>query len=215
MGVFEFFLSACTDLAFVPALVQVFKRRRHFELFIGVFQLFAAFMYNCSEAMGVDIFIRQLDWHLISDVMTLSYVCCLLVHIRGSTNENMSILLRYLSFSLAWVLKLRDSWDSAHWEAGLVIVYLLIAGYGAVTQSEELRKHYRTGTLQAGAGFLACAGIFFFILEATDTDDDYGVLRGVIHCFAAAGAYCLWKGIPSLDSKKFDGLPSQSSSNFV
>ena len=32
--VIRFLLSACTDLAMVPALSQVAKHRRHFELFI-------------------------------------------------------------------------------------------------------------------------------------------------------------------------------------
>ena len=41
---FRFLLLVGTCLAFVPALRLIYQNKRHFELYIGVFQLLAAVM---------------------------------------------------------------------------------------------------------------------------------------------------------------------------
>lgn len=99
----------CSALA--PALLQVAKRRRHFELFIGSFQLLSAILYNASEAIQMPLFIDNIDWHFINDVTALTFACCLLVHCMGNTSEDTNIVLRYIAFACAWTFKYRDSWD--------------------------------------------------------------------------------------------------------
>ena len=41
-AVLRFVLGAITDFALVPSLYQIAKRRRHFEMFIGVTQVITA-----------------------------------------------------------------------------------------------------------------------------------------------------------------------------
>ena len=97
--------------ALAPALIQVARRRRHFELFIGTFQFLSALLYNLSEALQMPLFINNIDWHFINDVTGLTFACCLLVHCMSNESENLNILLRYIAFGCAWVFKYRDSWD--------------------------------------------------------------------------------------------------------
>lgn len=206
-------LGAATDLAFVPALGEIFKRRRHFELFIGTLQLLSSFMFNSSQALGQKIFIRELEWHFISDVLSLAYVCCLLTHCMGNQNEVTNIILRYVAFSLAWIFKLRDAWDSAYWEATLIIVFVLMAAYRISHQTGRVRAQYDTKSLRLGGGCLVGAGILL-LMDLLEMADSYGFVLAAVHLLGAATAYFFWKGVPAFDTKKNDDLP-QTSSQFV
>lgn len=210
-GVAEFVLAALTDLCFLPALVQVARRRRHFELFVGGLQLVSAFMFNSSHALGTGIFIKTLHWHFMSDVLTLTYVCCLLVHCMGNSREDVNIGLRYTAFGCAWIFKFRDEWDSAIWEAALVVVYLGLAAYGVSTQSPAMRAQYDVASLRIGAGALLGA-LLLLAVDLAGLGDSYGLLAGLMHGSAAVTAWFLWKGVPVFDSKKNDDVLRKNAS---
>ena len=53
----RFLFEIVTDLAFVPSLAKVARRRRHFELFIGVLQFLSVSMYNVADALEISIFL--------------------------------------------------------------------------------------------------------------------------------------------------------------
>jgi len=212
MGVAEFFLSACTDAAFIPVLFQVAQRRRHFELFVGILQLTSTFMYNCSSALGTSLFIHGIQWHFISDVLTLTYVCCLLVHCAGGHDENINICLRYISFTCAWIFKYRDSWDSAVWETLLISIYVAMAIYGYVSQDVNRKKQYDSGSLQIGGGIMVFGGVFL-LLDFANLKDSFGLLDGCMHVAGAGAAFFMWKAVPTFDSKKNDDLPSRISTS--
>ena len=76
----KFVLKAASDLAFVPALKVMHTHRRHFELYIGFMQIFSAFMYNAVDSLGFDFYLRKNEWHFMSDVFSITYVCVLSLH---------------------------------------------------------------------------------------------------------------------------------------
>ncbi|GBG34519.1 Hypothetical Protein FCC1311_107432 [Hondaea fermentalgiana] len=202
-------LGAATDLAFVPALLEVYKRRRHFELFIGSLQLVSSFLFNSSQALGEKLFIGELDWHFISDVLSLTYVCCLLIHCMGIEDEVKNMILRYVAFSLAWIFKLRDAWDSALWEAALVIIYVCLAVYSVAQQSSRISAQYGMQSLRYGAGCLVGACLLLGV-ELAGFADSYGFVLAAVHLLGAATAFFLWRGVPSFDTKKNDDLLPRS-----
>ena len=104
--------------AFVPALRCVFLRRRHFESFIGVFQLVAALAYTITDCMGwaTLLLVASDDWHRLSDIMSETYVCLIAVHLMGLRDEDHMTLLRYVAFALVWLAKLADGWGSIVFE---------------------------------------------------------------------------------------------------
>jgi len=207
--ILRWLLGAATDLSFVPALLEIRRRRRHFELFVGGFQLFSSFMFNSSQSLEVPLFLRELDWHFLSDALSLSLVCCLLVHCQGNTDENLNIVQRYVSFALAFIFKFRDSWDSAAWEALLILAYVGLALYGFLNLKPKIRSQFDDQSLQRGGACLGTA-LCLLILEQSGIRDNFGFILGLTHIFGAAAAYFVWKGVPAFDNKKNDDLQSPS-----
>lgn len=212
--VFRFVLGAVTDLALIPALFQVKRLRRHFELFVGVSQIVASLLFNTCETLGISIFIREQDWHFVSDVLSLSYVCCLLVHAMSIGNENVNIMLRYTAFAAAWVFKIRDTWDSGAWEALLISCYLIGAVAAIISNPSRLKK-FKKHSFYKGASF-AVVAVICLVLELEETKDPYKLLAGFGHCLSGGAFFFLWRAIPVFDSKKMDDFDTLgSSSGFV
>jgi len=209
-AVIKILLGAVTDLALIPALFQVARLRRHFELFIGVSQIITSTLFNTCEGLGISIFVREQDWHFMSDVFSLSYMCCLLVHAMAISNENVNIVLRYSAFFLAWVFKARDTWDSGLWEAFLVGCYIVGAAAAVTSQPSRLSK-FRRVPFFTGAGFWVAAVICLAI--ELEESDPYKLVAGLGHVLSGAAFYYLWRAIPVFDAKKEDDF--QQTSNYV
>jgi hypothetical protein len=206
----KFFAAAATDLCLAPALCVVARHRRHFELFIGSFHLISSLLFNVSNALSARFFLREDQWHFISDVMSLTYVCLLLIHLMGNIDENTNIMLRYTAFASAWVFKLRDAWDSGFWEEILIAAYVLMAL--GIVMSRKTRD-FNTGLLTRGIVLIAGALICFYLEMRESPDikegqDPHKLLMGTGHILAGAAWYFLWQAVPVRDGsrrKKFDG----------
>jgi hypothetical protein len=198
----KFFAAAATDLALIPALYVVARHQRHFELYVGTFHLISSLLFNLSSVIEEPIFLVNLQWHFISDVMSLTYVCLLLIHLMGNIDENTNILLRYSAFSSAWIFKLRDSWNSAMWEELLISVYVILA----LVRFFATRPDFDSGLLTKGVLMIVGALICLY-LELDESQDPHKLLAGAGHLLAGAAWYFLWQAVPVRDGrrrKKFD-----------
>ena len=110
--ILRFLFEVLTNFFFIPAIAPLARHRRHFQVFVGVTQLVASFCYAISDYFNASLFLPPLSWHFISDVLSLTYACLLIIHLSGYEDEETNILLRYTAFFLAWVFKYRDSWVS-------------------------------------------------------------------------------------------------------
>jgi len=189
----------------------VAKHKRHFTLYIGVFQACAAILYNTSHAVGFNIFLSSLQWHFINDVLALTFVCCLLIHCMGNKSENLNITLRYIAFTCAWVFKERDQWDSVLWEGGLVAFYVLAAIYGMFILNPHLMKLWNIEAMKTG-GVLAFAALMLLALQYNPSITP--VITGLMHICAGGASYFFWKAVPVLD-KKTDLLLPTDGSRFI
>jgi hypothetical protein len=77
-----FCFEVLTDIAFVPPLVVMHRFRRHFELYIGVFQLATGFLYNFCNALNMNVFLSELQWHALNNILTTTYFLLLLIHLQ-------------------------------------------------------------------------------------------------------------------------------------
>ena len=159
-------------------------------------------MFNLCVAFETSIFLRENDWHFISDVTSLSYVCCLLVHLRAGIDEHVNQCLRYAAFALAWIFKVRDGWDSGAWEAVLIgafafVFALEVLGTGRI-------GYYKSNTFFSGIlTLLVALGCFYF-----EQEHQSQLIIAVGHILSGFALWSLWGSVPSLDiGKKFDDLP--------
>ena len=95
-AIVSFVLTTSTTAAFLPSLKLIYNRRRHFECFVGAGQLFSTLMFEASSSTGLRIFgISSDKYHHVSDILTETYVCLLLIHLLGIRDEDKLHLLRY------------------------------------------------------------------------------------------------------------------------
>ena len=125
----KLFFGVASCLASLPALSLVFLRRRHFELFVAVCQLLGALLYSVSDALSTDrlLFVRTMDWHFISDVLTECYVCLLALHLFPLRSEGATIVLRYAALALAVWAKMADGWEGVLAETLAVSIFVVPA----------------------------------------------------------------------------------------
>jgi len=109
----RFVFEVVTTVFFAPALRPLAKHRRHFALFVGVTQLLASACYAVSDYFASSLFIPSINWHFMSDVLSLTYGCLLLIHLSAIEDEETNVILRYAAFFGSWVFKYRDSWVSS------------------------------------------------------------------------------------------------------
>ncbi|GMF30181.1 unnamed protein product [Phytophthora fragariaefolia] len=210
----RFVFLALTDAAMLPALDVMKRNRRHFELFIGVFQLVIAFCFNAAEAFDANLFLAENEWHFISDVLSVTYFLLLCVHLMGYKDENHNIVLRYVAFAGAWLFKAKDGWDSTLYEGLLVVCYLLGVIYrrvftptGSISPLNKQNAIYGVGCLIAAA----VVGVLAIFFEDDENHAALGLAKGLMHVCGGAAFYYAWLSVPCMDSKKDDIIPTHSS----
>ncbi|KAG7386117.1 hypothetical protein PHYPSEUDO_000624 [Phytophthora pseudosyringae] len=210
----RFVFLALTDAAMLPALDVMRCNRRHFELFVGVLQLVVAFSFNAAEAFDTQLFLKEDQWHFISDVLSISYFLLLCVHLMGYKDENHNIVLRYVAFAGAWLFKTKDGWDSTLYEGVLVVCYLVGVVYRrGFTPSSNISPLSKQNAMYA-VGCLAAAAIVGFIAIFFEDDKNHtalGFAKGLMHMLGGAAFYYAWLSVPCMDSKKDDIIPTHSS----
>lgn len=210
----RFVFLALTDAAMLPALDVMKRNRRHFELFVGVLQLVIAFCFNAAEAFDTQLFLKEDEWHFISDVLSIAYFLLLCVHLMGFKDENRNIVLRYVAFAGAWLFKTKDGWDSTLYEGLLVVCYLLGVAYRRLlTPSNNISPLNKQNAVY-GVACLVAATVVGSIAIYFDDDENHaalGLAKGLMHMLGGAAFYYAWLSVPCMDSKKDDIIPTHSS----
>ena len=227
----HFAVSVGSCLAFMPALRLMAQRRRHFEVFIGVFQLLSAVMYSGCDALGSQrgFFVARDDWHRISDITTETSVCFICIHLYGLRHEDTMIWLRYLAFGGSWLAKLADGWGSVVFEtvflSGFVVPASALAIQGLLFAPGHLKGVFaffpyplsspitafldRTLAYDLKVVPYAAASVIVgvvFLAAELRFDVPLRLLNAIAHCFFGLSAYFLWKLLPCYD--KSDALPT-------
>lgn len=203
--------DTATVAAMVPSLRIIYGHKRHFELFVGVFQVVSGVFYNLSVSFGnAPIFLRQDDWHMIADITAEAYICLLCVHLAGFRDEGRNALLRYVGFALCWIVKLRDGWDSVVYEVLVVSAFVAtpIVTYARAYSGSRPPLPYRKKALLRGAQLGAAALTLLIVEQVWDTS--FRFFLGMFHMAAGGAAYYCWQILPAMDRKKIDGLPLYS-----
>lgn len=199
----QLFTSVASDFAFLPALFVVIKHRRHFEIYIATFQIVAAILYNTCQAIHASIFLSALQWHFINDVLLNTFVATWFIHVASIHKQDINILLRYLAFTLSWIAKTKDQWDSIFYQAIVICSFMSLAAAGylyATVIKQQLypgdKRNYAqfdNDSIIKGKVFLAVSLVLFLLqLNATVSP----IVTGSMHLAAGAASYYLWKGIP-------------------
>jgi hypothetical protein len=173
----RFAFEALTDLALLPSLAIVAERGRHFELFVGAFQLVCSLGYNITDALEISLLLSPREWHQLTNVLTISYGLHLFVYLMGNRSEERDHLLRYLAFASVWVAQIRDGYwmETTHYTLYVALAFMLLP-VAHMLFGKHIPYFDRPKVIY---GFLALvvAG-FFFYLGLDETHDPFRMFHG-------------------------------------
>ena len=212
MAILAFLWSVATLASFVPALIIIARNRRHFEYYVGCFQLVAGALYSASKALGnTPLLVQQHEWHFLADWLVCAYSCLLCIHLGVVRSEDRNIVLRYAAFTLTLLAKFRDAWEGAWNQAAVVALFAAgpICKYAVYGAPAVLNKRtLAIGLVLLGVSLVLLAGVEVSGRGAVPEGAADAVL-GLAHMLGGATSYLLWSAVPCRDrTKKTDQMPS-------
>jgi len=199
--VITFCFEVLTDIAFMPPLLIMHRYRRHFELYIGVFQLATGFLYNFCNALNVNVFLTELQWHGLNNILTTTYFLLLLIHLQANSNPTVDIFLRYAAFTAVWIAQIKDEYWNPQWTAMVVLAFCImpVCKFGGAMRlppydAEKLCKGF----------FAGVAAAICFLVGLDDAIDPFRLFHGLSQALVGLALYYLWQLVPLNIAKKTD-----------
>jgi hypothetical protein len=213
-------LRLVSDISLFPALIPLYNQKRHFPLFVAIVQLLSLTLFDATLVFSWQyLFIKGIEWHFISDVMSLTYGINVCIHLANFQDEEIGIVLRYLGFFLSWITKYKDNWNSILAEMILVIFFIVItiaSHAGDPSKRKAFRPYHLSHAL--GAGFIGF--ICFFscqrlrLLEEHSHPISYPIVLGLSHVFLGYASYHVWNVLPPGTINR-NNKPSLGGTTFV
>eukprot|EP00040_Diaphanoeca_grandis_P023278 m.126325 g.126325 ORF g.126325 m.126325 type:complete len:222 (-) comp29196_c0_seq1:94-759(-) len=201
-----------TDIAFVPGFAVIAKRGRHFETWIGVFQLLTSICYNLCDAFDTDFFLPLEEWHKLNNIMSVTLGSFTLIYMMGNRKEARDHVLRYCSFGAIWLFQIKDKYwmDETQYTAIVPVVLFALLALKLLKGPPA----YNKPKLYRGVIGIVLAAVFFHG-SLNDTTDPFRVLHGLSQVAVGGALYFLFQCIPINNYKKFDdaGLPVRNTRN--
>jgi hypothetical protein len=181
-----------SDLALLPALVHIFKRRRHFELFIAVSMVASSFLYNTCNAFNTSIFLDETTWHEMNNILAPTYFLLMGVHVAHLNDEMVNCALRYAIFASVTLAQLKDGF----WMTQTQYTYIPCALFGLIPLvrvcDPSLHSSADKQRIVYGAAYGFLAAILFKVSQ-NDTFDSLRFFRGLAHVSGGAGVWYFWQ----------------------
>uniref|UniRef100_A0A7S3F9H8 Uncharacterized protein n=1 Tax=Haptolina ericina TaxID=156174 RepID=A0A7S3F9H8_9EUKA len=194
-----FCFEVLTDIAFVPPLVVMHRFRRHFELYIGVFQLATGFLYNFCNALNMNVFLSELQWHALNNILTTTYFLLLLIHLQANTNPTVDIVLRYAAFTAVWIAQIKDEYWNP-WYTALVVAVFCMMPVCKFCGAMRLPPYEPEKLLKGAVAGVASA--VCFVVGLDDQVDPFRLFHGLSQALVGLALYYLWQLVPLHESEK-------------
>ena len=182
----------------LPSLLLIQRNNRHFELFVGSFLFVTKFLYNTSEAIQLSLYLDEGDWHLMSDILMLSYISLLVIHLISRNNENEDQFLRYLFFSISWIVKIKDQWNTLNQSIFLTLQTILV-----IYKLNTTRVQLNPKNLEKLVIFFITTILLFIMLQTIQFDSSnrsgrifHTSVEGLLNLSTGGLMYFGWKTMP-------------------
>ena len=208
LSLLDALISVGSELSFYPSLLIVWKRRRHFEIFITIFQFMTSILFTLAKTLNVTIVLDDLHWHLLSDIMTETYVVLICVHLMGIKGEDRMMFLRYLGFGLTIIVKFADGWSSVLYEVLLLVgfalypIFRMFATMKIICTPNTVPLPYDKRSIKP---VIACVIIGLILLRMSNGCRQTfwcEVGMAITRVSFGVGTYYLWKILPCFDHEK-------------
>jgi len=204
-----FCFEVFSDLTFLPPLLIMHRHRRHFELYIGAFQLATGFLYNFCNALNVQMFLTELQWHALNNILTTTYFLLLLIHLQANSNPNVDIVLRYIAFTSVWIAQIKDEYWQPFYTA------LVVAAFSAMPVCKffgAMRLPPYDGEMLVKGLCGAAAAAVCFAVGLNDAVDPFRLFHGLSQALVGVALYYLWQLVPLVGTDPYNKAVRRSES---
>eukprot|EP00656_Telonema_subtile_P009160 TRINITY_DN14295_c0_g1_i1.p1 TRINITY_DN14295_c0_g1~~TRINITY_DN14295_c0_g1_i1.p1 ORF type:complete len:169 (-),score=40.72 TRINITY_DN14295_c0_g1_i1:79-585(-) len=150
-------------------------------------------LYNTCNAFEISLFLDEVTWHMINNVLTTSYFLFLCIHLAHIPNEMTNAILRYIVFASVSIFQMRDGF----WMDGSYWTYIPCIATGALPVYRQLQKPtLKAERLTKGLAFAGGAGVCFLLnLDINPLGDSYKFWHGGAHVLGGAALWELWGAV--------------------
>ena len=191
-----FVLMTCclSHVAMVPAVLQLFQRKWMYESFVALFNFVASFMYHTCQALHVELFLSELQWHRLDNVGSLLSFGMFCIYLSGVKDPVREGYMKYGTMLVTLLSQERDPWNLTYTMAPVLL-------FSAIPLSTHAAIHRRVPAYDwknftAGFGLLAVA-LPFFVAGLDDDNDPFRFYHGMWHVLAGVASLYLWRIVKS------------------
>lgn len=187
-----FLTCVVSHVTILPCMALLFKRRWLWELFVVIGSMLSSFMYHACQALGVRMFLTELQWHRIDNIFAIAGLGQVFIYAANFSDPTLEFSLKSSALLVGIIAQERDPWNVLYTVVPIGF-YASIPIIGAFTWNRRvLGSTYDKKALVLGIGAFACA-VPFFILGLDDDNDPYRMFHGLWHLIGGVAAYYLWK----------------------
>jgi hypothetical protein len=185
-----FFTCCLSHFAFVPSLVQQYRRRWHFEFCVGIAAIMCSFMYHTCQAFNTVLFLSELQWHRLDNIGALSSFAILFVYLANIKDPQIEAYLKYMLILMSVIIQEKDPWNEIYTFVPVLVMSLIpFVSHGLVYRK---MPQFEAKNFVMGFGLLAAA-LPFFVAGLDDGNDPYRLYHGMWHVVGSFSSLFLWR----------------------
>eukprot|EP00906_Rhabdomonas_costata_P019340 RCo028264 len=183
-------VTVLSNLAGLPAAAVLYRQRNmDFELFLCLGTFVTSMCYHLCESLGTSLWLTEVQWHRLDNVMAISSFMCWFVYLCDFTDRRARDACRFAVMAVVLVLQEGAPWDERFTFGPVLATALLfllkrwlVDGCGPKCDPNRLR----TGLL------LQSLGVLCFIRGLDNDTDPLRIFHGLWHVFISGACYFLW-----------------------
>eukprot|EP00326_Haptolina_ericina_P039429 CAMPEP_0181251328 /NCGR_PEP_ID=MMETSP1096-20121128/46823_1 /TAXON_ID=156174 ORGANISM="Chrysochromulina ericina, Strain CCMP281" /NCGR_SAMPLE_ID=MMETSP1096 /ASSEMBLY_ACC=CAM_ASM_000453 /LENGTH=324 /DNA_ID=CAMNT_0023348913 /DNA_START=181 /DNA_END=1156 /DNA_ORIENTATION=+ len=147
----------------------------------------------------MNVFLSELQWHALNNILTTTYFLLLLIHLQANTNPTVDIVLRYAAFTAVWIAQIKDEYWNP-WYTALVVAVFCMMPVCKFCGAMRLPPYEPEKLLKGAVAGVASA--VCFVVGLDDQVDPFRLFHGLSQALVGLALYYLWQLVPLHESEK-------------
>ena len=166
-------INTGSNLGAIPIIMLLIKRRDDFEIFLAFLTLIASLMYHFCDGLDINLYMTELEWHLLDNIGSICSVCCLMIAV-SNMSEKLKHKLRFLVLLVVILMQFSDPWNIVNTIIPpviflLIFIYTRYNDFSMKIKTENKRKIKNLYI----KGIIVLPIAFFCFVFGLDEDKDY------------------------------------------
>ncbi len=182
------FITSFSNLALIPGLFMMKKRKRIFEFYIGFLAFMSSFMYHFTESLNIKIILKPGRWHKLDNISSITAFNALFINNFNFNNEQNKLDLNFISMILVLLFQFDHFWKLKN----TIIPIIICIFFMCINNYNKGNPKFEKKPMFLGFIYLVIA-IIFFVLGLDDDNDYLRIYHSVWHFFIGISTFYLWQ----------------------